>query len=120
MLETSDESTIYGKGPSDGMYVRGLFLEGAVWSYESGALNEATPKVLYGVMPLIWFKPCARDNVSSYQHYKCPMYRTGVRRGTLATTGHSTNFVMVVRLPSTDPEAHWVKRGTGLLTTLAD
>ena len=102
------------------MLIHGLFLEGAVWNYDNAVLDEAKPKVLYGVLPIMWFKPCTKDKVSTYKHYECPMYRTGDRRGTLATTGHSTNIVMKVKLPSQDESAHWVKRGTALLTTLAD
>ena len=51
--------------------------------------------------------------------YECPIYRTGARRGVLATTGHSTNFVMRVDLPIARNSApsHWTKRGAALLTS---
>jgi len=116
-MPTDDENTLEAQ-PEDGMYVRGCFIEGAIWNYDTMELDESRPKVLYGVCPIMWFKPCHKDLISSYDHYNSPMYRTDDRRGTLATTGHSTNFVMPVRIPSSKPPAHWIKRGTALLTTL--
>jgi dynein heavy chain len=36
--------------------------------------------------------------------YECPTYVTSFRAGTLSTTGHSTNFIMTVDLPSFVPK----------------
>ena len=76
--------------------------------------------VLFTPMPIIWMVPKEVTAFAQFQHYLCPMYKTSERRGILSTTGHSTNFVMDVRLPSSMSAAHWTKRGVALLTTLDD
>merc|ERR1712054_493559 len=105
--------------PDDGAFTHGLFLEGARMNDEV-KLDEALPKVLFSPMCVITLKPCVSDQLSAYPHYACPCYRTTERRGVLATTGHSSNFVMFIRVPTDVAQAHWITRGVALLCSLSD
>jgi dynein heavy chain, axonemal len=109
------------QAPSDGVYIQGLYVEGARWHDAQHTLAESIPKVLYSLAPTMWFKPVKREDLHIVPHYNCPVYKTSDRRGVLSTTGHSTNFICFIRMPSPDtPESHWVLRGVCLLTTLDD
>ncbi len=72
-------------------------------------------------MPVIHLLPRKTVDIDVKAHrYDCPVYKTSERRGTLSTTGHSTNFVMMVALPMAKQHRskHWVKKGVAMLTQL--
>ncbi|KAG8436117.1 hypothetical protein GDO86_007286 [Hymenochirus boettgeri] len=104
--------------PSVGCYIHGLFLEGARWDRTTSMLTESKPKELYTKMAVIWLVPVPERKPSSSGIYLCPIYKTLTRAGTLSTTGHSTNYVIAVELPTDKPQSHWIKRGVALICAL--
>eukprot|EP01035_Chromulina_nebulosa_P020290 gene20290-26338_t len=89
--------------PEDGCYIYGLFLEGARWDKTLQSLVDPKAKELFSPMPTIHMLP-QRDRVTpSGGIYRCPVYKILTRTGTLSTTGHSTNFVTWIEIPSNKP-----------------
>ena len=120
-LKANDNSV--DKAPAFGVYVYGLFLEGAKWSNSKMILVESDPRVLYTDAPLMWLKPTHQEEnkpktADGIYVYEAPLYKTSERRGVLATTGHSSNYIMPVSFPSNMKAEHWIKRGVALLATL--
>jgi dynein heavy chain len=72
-------------------------------------------------MPVIWLEPIIVDKEhADDKTYQCPLYKTSLRAGELSTTGHSTNFVLFLQLPSEVPQDYWIRRGAALLCMTDD
>ncbi|KAK0159284.1 hypothetical protein PV328_010180 [Microctonus aethiopoides] len=102
--------------PIDGCIVYGLYLEGCGWNGDN--LAESYPKELYSEMNPIYLLPEKNHKCSSTGVYICPVYKTLKRTGTLSTTGHSTNFVFSIEIPTKNSSTHWIKRGVALICAL--
>ncbi|XP_018599950.2 dynein heavy chain 2, axonemal [Scleropages formosus] len=101
--------------PKDGVYIRGLYLEGAGWDKKNSFLVEAEPMQLVCPMPTIHFKPVESRKKMAKSMYSCPCYYFPIRSGTAGRA----SFVVGVDLKSgAVPNDHWVKRGTALLMSL--
>ncbi len=101
--------------PAIGAYVYGLFMEGGRFNRQSMNLEDSTPRVLLDVMPCIWLKPVIAADYKPTGVYDCPLYKTSIRAGTLSTTGHSTNFVVALPIPTQQHPDHWIRRGCAML-----
>ncbi|KAL0280091.1 UNVERIFIED_CONTAM: hypothetical protein PYX00_001484 [Menopon gallinae] len=116
-----DAPEMYGNftRPSDGVLVHGLFLDAARWDYRTMMLNDPNPGEMNPPLPVIHLSPQVKAPQSK-NRYVCPLYKTSNRAGVLSTTGHSTNFVVPVLLPTDRDEHVWIIKGTALLTQITD
>jgi len=96
---TDIDYTSFDSTGTDGVFIRGLFLEGARWDAVKGSLADSRPKQLYTEMPVIHLDPEQHRKAPTSGIYRCPVYKELSRRGTLSTTGHSTNFVLWIEIP---------------------
>jgi dynein heavy chain len=92
------------KPPEDGVYITGLYLEGARWNPEIKSLDDSRPKQLYTQLPIIHLDPEQNRKDPEGGIYRCPVYKELSRKGILSTTGHSTNFIMFIEIPSNKPD----------------
>ena len=113
-----------------GVFIDGLYLEGARWDRKRRSLADQQEGVMYDDMLPIAFSPVEIRELTGKETkkalkaavvYHCPLYKTTVRAGELSTTGQSTNYVLSISLPTTDfAPSTWVLRGTALICQLND
>ncbi|KNC97013.1 uncharacterized protein SPPG_09508 [Spizellomyces punctatus DAOM BR117] len=103
----------------EGVLVHGLFVEGARWDREKRLLQDSFPMEMFSTMPQIRFTPTTAPSPTT-GFYTCPLYKTSARAGTLSTTGHSTNFVVALSIPSDRPQDYWISKGVALLCQLSE
>uniref|UniRef100_H0V315 Dynein axonemal heavy chain 2 n=1 Tax=Cavia porcellus TaxID=10141 RepID=H0V315_CAVPO len=114
IVSTVDDSNLVYP-PKDGVWVRGLYLEGAGWDRKNSCLVEAEPMQLVCLMPTIHFRPAESRKKSAKGMYSCPCYYYPNRAGST----DRTSFVIGIDLRSGAMTSdHWIKRGTALLMSL--
>ncbi|XP_048669966.1 dynein axonemal heavy chain 5 isoform X3 [Marmota marmota marmota] len=92
--------------PTEGVYVYGLYLEGAGWDKRNMRLIESKPKVLFELMPVIRIY-AENNSVRDPRFYSCPIYKKPVRT--------DLNYIAAVDLRTAQVPEHWVLRGVALL-----
>uniref|UniRef100_A0A1I8GGQ9 DHC_N2 domain-containing protein n=1 Tax=Macrostomum lignano TaxID=282301 RepID=A0A1I8GGQ9_9PLAT len=105
--------------PEDGVLVHGLFTDGFRFDCETMRAALSHHNVMLDVLPMLHMQP-KMDFTPDPSHYISPLYKTKVRAGVLSTTGHSTNFVVSVPLPSDKPQDFWINMGAALLCEKTD
>ncbi|XP_044515237.1 dynein axonemal heavy chain 6 [Gracilinanus agilis] len=103
--------------PEDGVLVHGMFMDASRWDDDDMVIEDALPGQMNPMLPVVHFEP--HQNYEPHPSlYHSPLYKTGARAGTLSTTGHSTNFVVTILLPSKKSNDYWIAKGSALLCQL--
>lgn len=97
--------------PEHGCLIYGLYIEGCKWNYNSHMLDESDPKKLFVEMPMLHLAPVEDRVVPKTGIYRAPLYKVLSRTGTLSTTGHSTNFVIFMEIPTDKEQEYWIRAG---------
>ncbi|XP_037621211.1 dynein heavy chain 6, axonemal [Sebastes umbrosus] len=105
--------------PENGVLVHGIFMDSSRWDNDNMVIEDALPRVMNAMLPVVHFEP-QQNYVPEPDLYHAPLYKTSARAGTLSTTGHSTNFVVTVMLPSNRPSDYWISKASALLCQLDD
>lgn len=102
--------------PKEGVYVSGIFVEGACWNFAGGFLEDSKPMELIAGMPIIHFKPVEGKRKATKGMYSCPVYMFPVRTGTRERPSYVISCDLRVGRYSSD---FWTKRGVALLLATA-
>ncbi|EDV90322.1 GH11347 [Drosophila grimshawi] len=95
------------KPPKEGVFVHGLYVEGAGWDRRTSRLVESTNKVLFALMPVIHIYAIYSTATKNPKLYTCPVYKK-INRTDL-------NYICPLWLQSNKPPDHWILRGVALL-----
>jgi dynein heavy chain len=112
---TSKDKADVDRAPPEGVYIYGLYLEGASWDRSKGKLKESASKEMFKQMPILHVtatEGAARGQGKAKEvlnRYKCPCYKYPHRS--------NAHFVLDVDLPCDEEPSHWVLRGVALLCT---
>ncbi|KAJ3083314.1 hypothetical protein HK100_009478 [Physocladia obscura] len=93
--------------PGEGVYIHGLFIEGAGWDRKNIRLTESQPKIIYQLMPVIHVSAIFSSDEGDPKLYMAPVYRRPRRT--------DLNYVFQVELKTLQSPDYWILRGVALL-----
>ena len=103
--------------PAEGIYIHGLFLDGAAWSRQEGNLVESQPKTLFVPLPILYVTGNSRKDEEKSKReifgtigpYECPVYKYASRT--------DRYFIFFTNLKCTVEKYpnKWALRGVALL-----
>uniref|UniRef100_A0A8C3GNK9 Dynein axonemal heavy chain 8 n=1 Tax=Cairina moschata TaxID=8855 RepID=A0A8C3GNK9_CAIMO len=93
--------------PSEGVYIYGLYLEGAGWDKRNSKLIESTPKILFVQLPVVHIFSINTTGPKDPKLYVCPVYKKPSRT--------DLNYITVIYLRTVVSPDHWILRGVALL-----
>jgi dynein heavy chain len=103
--------------PPEGVYVSGLFLDGAAFDKKDGILVESEPKKLFAALPVLFVSGIIKDQYGKLRKelfgahgpYDCPVYKYRPR------TDRFFIFFVTLKCTTDKKWQHWDLRGTALL-----
>uniref|UniRef100_A0A667YRJ5 Dynein, axonemal, heavy chain 5 like n=1 Tax=Myripristis murdjan TaxID=586833 RepID=A0A667YRJ5_9TELE len=93
--------------PPAGVYVYGLYLDGAGWDRKNSRLTESSPKVLFTPLPIIHMFAINSTAPKDRRLYICPIYKKPRRT--------DQNYITGVVMNTAESPDHWILRGVALL-----
>ncbi|KAJ1345302.1 hypothetical protein BSLG_000815 [Batrachochytrium salamandrivorans] len=93
--------------PSEGVYIHGLFIEGAGWDRKNIRLTESQPKVIFQSMPVVHVSATNSPDEGDPRMYRCPVYQRPRRT--------DQNYIFDIDLKTQQTPDYWILRGIALL-----
>ncbi|XP_055492119.1 LOW QUALITY PROTEIN: dynein axonemal heavy chain 8-like [Leucoraja erinacea] len=93
--------------PPEGVYIHGLYLDGAGWDRRNTRLTEPTAKVLFTMLPVIYIFAINSTAPKDPKLYICPVYKKPQRTDLM--------FITALCMKTVQSPDHWILRGAALL-----
>lgn len=91
----------------EGVFIQGLFLDGAAWDRRNARLIESQPKVLFVPLPVVHVFAINSTAPKDPALYVCPVYKKPQRT--------DLTYITPLWIKTAHKPSHWVMRGVALL-----
>ena len=95
------------EAPKEGVYIYGLYIDGAGWHRSDARLCEQAAKVLFVGLPVLHMYAINSTGGRDTRQYECPIYRKPRRT--------DQEYICMVDLKTNVNPDHWTLRGVALL-----